>query len=131
LLTCADYAFNPRDYDPVRSIGQAIVHLAETPGQRAVLKDLVELYPGDLISGSTMTDYNCVLEKAAALNTKPGGPRLAKRFVGRLEDVAARLDREFPDRYAGTKRTLASHIARAKEMLAAKTAARSTEGRAP
>lgn len=131
LLTCADYAFNPRAYDPGRSIGQAIVHLAGTPGQRAALKDLVELYPGDLISGSTMTGYNGVLERTAALLTKPGGPRLAKRFVGRLEDVAARLDREFPDRYAETKRTLASHIARAKEMLATKAAGRSTEGRAP
>jgi len=131
LLTCADYAFNPRAYDPVRSIGQAIVHLAETPGQRAVLKDLVELYPGDLISGSTMTGYNCFTEKTAALLKEPGGQRLAKRFAGRAEGVAARLDREFPDRYVETKRTLASHIARAKEMLAAKTAARSTEGRAP
>jgi hypothetical protein len=131
LLTCADYAWNPRAYDPARSIGQAIVQLAGTPGQRAALKDLVELYPGDLISGSTMTGYNCVLEKAAALITKPGGPRLAKRFLSRVEDVAARLDREFPDRYAETKRTLASHIARAKEMLATRAAGRSPEGRVP
>ena len=81
LLTCADYACNPRAYDPARSIGQAILQLAETPAQRAVLKDLVELYPGNLISGSTMTGYNCVLEKVAALLKEPGGRRLAERFV--------------------------------------------------
>ncbi len=131
LLTCADYAFNPRAYDPDRSIGQAIVHLAETPGQRALLKDLVELYPGDLISGSTMTGFNCVLEKTAGLLEKPGGQRLGRRFISRVESVAARLDREFPDRYAETKKTLASHIARAKAMLEAKSAGRSTEGRVP
>ena len=131
LLTCADYAWNPRVYDPARSIGQSIFELADTPARRAVLKDLVELYPGNLISGSTMTGYNCVLEKVAALITEPGGRRLAKRFVGRVEGVAARLDREFPNRYAETKKTLAAHIARAKDMLAAPGPARPNEGRTP
>ena len=123
LLTCADYAWNPRAYDPDRSIGQAIAQLSDSPGQRAVLRDLVELYPGDLISGSTMTGYNCVLEKMTTLLNVPGGRRLARRFVGRVERVAARLDREFPDRYAETKKTLAAHIARAKGMLATKVPA--------
>ena len=122
LLTCADYAFNPRAYDPAHSIGQAIVHLAETPAQRAVLKDLVELYPGNLISGSTMTGYNCVLEKIDALLRMPDGSELARRLVGRVEDVAARLDREFPGHYSETKKTLADHIARAKKALEAKDA---------
>ena len=117
LLTCADYAWNPRAYDPGRSIGRAIFELANTPAQRAVLKDLVELYPGNLISGSTETRYNCVLERVAALLKEPGGRRLAGRFVGRVEAVAVALEREFPDRYAETKRTLAEHIARAEEML--------------
>ncbi len=124
LLTCADYAFNPRAYDPARSIGQAIVHLAETAGQRAVLKDLVELYPGNLISGSTLTGYNCVLEKLAALLNKPDGRELAGRFIARVEDVAARLKREFPGHYSETKKTLADHIARAKKALEAKNAPR-------
>lgn len=131
LLTCADYAWNPRAYDPARSIGQAIAHLAGTPGQRAALRDLVELYPGDLISGSTMTGYNGVLEKTAALLKEPGGRRLAGRYIGHVERLAARLDREFPGRYAETKKTLAAHIARAREMLAAEGPARSTEGRVP
>ncbi len=131
LLTCADYAWNPRAYDPARSIGQAILQLADTPAQRAVLKDLVELYPGNLISGSTMIGYNCVLEKVAALAGGPGGRKLAERFVDRVEDVAARLDGEFPDRYAETKKTLAAHIARARDVLGAGAPARSREGRRP
>lgn len=131
LLTCADYAFNPRAYDPGRSIGQAVVHLADSPAQRAVLKDLVELYPGNLISGSTMTGYNCVLGRVAALLKEPGGRKLARRFISRVEAVAARLDREFPDRYAETKKTMAAHIARAREIAGMKGPARSAEGRQP
>ena len=37
LATCADYAYNPKGYDPTRSIGQAILHAADTarPGLAA------------------------------------------------------------------------------------------------
>jgi hypothetical protein len=117
LLTCADYAYNPRAYDPARSIGQAVFALASAPGERAALKDLVELYPGNLLRGSTSTAYNCVLEKTAALLKMPGGRRLAARLVGRLARVAFRLDREFPGRYGETKKTLAAHIAKARAMI--------------
>jgi hyaluronoglucosaminidase len=131
LLTCADYAWNPRAYDPARSIGQAIVHLADTPGQRAVLKALVELYPGDLISGSTSTGYNGVLERVAALLKGPGGREPAGRLADRVAAVAAGLDREFPGRYAETKKTLAGHIARAREMIAASGRTTAPRGRHP
>lgn len=117
LLTCADYAYNPRAYDPARSIGQSIVHLAATPSQRAVLKDLVELYPGNLLFGSTLISYNCVLERTAALLKEPRGRALAVRFVDHVERVASRLDREFPDRYADTKKTIAAHVAKARALI--------------
>ena len=117
LLTCADYAYNPRAYDPARSIGQAIWELADTPARRAVLKDLVELYPGNLLCGSTSTAYNCVLEKTAALLKGRDGRRLAARFIDRVERVAARLDREFPSRYAETKKTIAAHVAKARALV--------------
>ena len=131
LLTCADYAWNPRAYDPARSIGQAIVHLADTPAQRAVLKDLVELYPGNLICGSTSTGYNCVLERVAALLKAPGGREQAAKLADRVADVAARLDREFPGRYAETKKTLAGHVAKARAMIAAGSPAPAAQGGRP
>jgi len=131
LLTCADYAYNPRAYDPVRSIGQAILHLAGKPAQRAVLKDLVELYPGGLLSASTMTGYNCVLEKVTDLLKRPGGQEDAARLLDRVEDVAARLGREFPGRYAETKKTLADHVGRAKVLLGKGAARRPTGEGAP
>ena len=70
LLTCADYAFNPAAYDPERSIGQAILHLADTPEQRQVLKDLVEAYPGMLVAKQG-TGYNSVRHQYTVLASAP------------------------------------------------------------
>ena len=115
LLTSADYAYNPRAYDPARSIGQAILHLAETPGQRRVLKDLVELYPGNLLNGSNRTSFNSVLEKFDSLLKEPNSKDLGAEFIARVEDVASRLNKEFPGQYAETKKTVAAHITLLKE----------------
>jgi len=114
LLTCADYAYSPRAYNPERSIGQAIIHLAETRAQQQALKDLVELYPGNLLSGSTNTGYNCVLEKFKALLREPNAKDPAGRFLTRVQDAASRLDKEFPGRFARTKETIADHLAKLK-----------------
>ena len=77
LLTCADYAYNPWGYDPARSIGQAILHLADSAQQRDLLKDLVEAYPG-------MDDWR----------TSPEQPRLA---IPRAVASASRYLRRAPD----------------------------------
>ena len=127
LLTCADYAYNPRAYDPARSIGQAIRQFAKTPLQRAVLRDIVELYPGDLICGSTSTAYNPVLERMAALMKQPGGPALAAGLIRRVGRVAKRLETEFPDRFDDAKKTLADHIAQGRKILGAR--ARESDGK--
>ncbi len=116
LLTCADYAYNPWAYDPGRSIGQAILHLAQTPSQRQVLKDLVELYPGNINLGETRTDYNSVLARMAKLLQEGEGENLATAFINQVEGVLGRLEREFPGSYASTKETIASHISQMKEM---------------
>jgi len=117
LLTCADYAYNPRAYDPDRSIGQAILQLADTPAQRTILKKLVELYPGDLICGSSSTAYNPFLERISALVKEPGGRKLAKKYLRRAENALMGLVSEFPGRYEETKRTLDAHMAMALEII--------------
>ncbi|MGD0782480.1 MAG: beta-N-acetylglucosaminidase domain-containing protein [Candidatus Aminicenantales bacterium] len=111
LLTCADYAYNPRAYDPARSIGQAVLLQADTPARRRTLKDLIELYPGNLLSGSSSTAYNCVLERFRSLLEDPGARENGPAFIDRVAGVAARLDSDFPGRYAETKKTMAAHIA--------------------
>jgi hypothetical protein len=111
LSTCADFAWNPWAYDPARSIGQAIVHLARTESQRAALKDLIELYPGNLACGLTRTDYNCVLEEFRRLSAKPDSGSEAAAFVVRVKTIIERFEREFPLDYPATKATLHDHLA--------------------
>jgi hypothetical protein len=110
LLTCADYAYNPWDYDPARSIGQAVLHLADSPAKNSVLKDLVEIYPGNINLGNTNTDYNSVLRRFEAILKEPDGKKKADEFIGRVQDILDRLNREFPAEYASTKATIESHL---------------------
>jgi hyaluronoglucosaminidase len=110
LSTCADFAWNPRAYDPARSIGQAIVHLAGKPRQRKVLKDLVELYPGNLACGVPRTDWNCVIQEFARLASGPGARARAAAFLARVEDVASRLEKEFPGSFADARKTVAGDL---------------------
>ncbi|MEN6311372.1 MAG: beta-N-acetylglucosaminidase domain-containing protein [Acidobacteriota bacterium] len=118
LATCADYAYNPRAYDPARSIGQVIAHLADKPGRRAALKDLVELSPGDLACGVPRTGYDSILEEFNRILSGTGGREEAQAFIARVEDVARRLEREFPDKYLDARKTLRNDIARLRERLA-------------
>jgi hypothetical protein len=112
LATCADFAFNPWEYDPARSIGQAVVHMAERPGQRSALKDLVEVYPGNLACGVPRTDYNCVLEEFNRLLAGPNARAEAAAYIARLEEVARQLDSEFPGSFADARKTLREDISR-------------------
>jgi hypothetical protein len=118
LLTCADYAYNPRAYDPARSIGQAVALQDPSPAHRQTLADLVGIYPGNLLSGSSSTAYNCAIETMAARLKGPGGTDAGASFLASVEDLARRLETEFPRRYAETKKTIAAHIALMRKMTA-------------
>jgi hypothetical protein len=117
LFTEADFSYNPEAYDPLRSIGQAIAHLAETPARRLALKHLVELYPGELLYGESRTGFNPVLERFRLLMSKPETRSLAVRFVGRVEAVEKELGDAFPGQYESTHETIRGHIAEMKETL--------------
>jgi hypothetical protein len=117
LSTCADFAWNPWAYNPERSLGQAILHLAGTRGGRAVLKGLVELYPGNLACGVPRTDYNSVFEEFNRLLAGPGGRIAAAGLVSRMEVAVAGLDREFPARFADAKKTIRDDLARLRARL--------------
>ncbi|MEW5901555.1 MAG: beta-N-acetylglucosaminidase domain-containing protein [Acidobacteriota bacterium] len=111
LFTSADYAINPRAYDPWRAIGRSIVSLAENETQRQALKSLVELYPGMLVYGDTRTSFNPVMERFRGLLRAPGGRDEAVVFVRRVEEALKQLSMAFPDQFARTKATIAGHIA--------------------
>lgn len=120
LFTSADYAFNPAGYDPLRSIGQAIAHLADTPGQRQALKELVELYPGMLLYGNTGTGFNPVLERFRGLIQRPETRGLAVDFLSRVERAEKQLAASFPDKYLSTRETVRGHVAEMRQELASK-----------
>jgi hypothetical protein len=80
-----------------------------------VLKDLVELYPGMLIYGQPRTNFNSVLERFERIIQEPDAQTLAASFIRRLEDVAARLAKEFPSQYQKTLETIRIHLKQMEE----------------
>jgi len=118
LATCADYAFNPWLYDPARSIGQAILHLADNGAQRRVLKDLVESYPGFIAAGGD-SRTNPVREKFAALRAASGTRPAAAQLAGQVEELDARLRRDFPGQFAAAKETVENDVAWMNQQLSA------------
>lgn len=120
LLTCADYAYNPSAYDPMRSIGQAILHLGRTPEEREVLKQAVEVYPGFVIWGKPNTGLNPVREQFNKILAIPHSRYIAEAYVSRLEALADKTDRVFPDRCKAERQTLRNDIAHVKGLLEAR-----------
>lgn len=119
LLTIADYAYNPRAYDPVRSIGQAILHLAETAEQRRALRNLVELYPGMLLT-SQGTAWNPVLARFEDILRTSHARPLADAWLHYVEEQAASFARAFPDRFLDARQTLEENLAVMKAAYARK-----------
>jgi hypothetical protein len=120
LLTCADYAYNPAAYDPFRSIGQAIVRLADSGPQREVLRDLVETYPGMLICGQSATSFNAVLNQYSRISNAPYSRQAALAFINWMEELSARLKQTFPESYAPEKATLDNDIKLLRKTFTAK-----------
>ncbi|MGH8024040.1 MAG: beta-N-acetylglucosaminidase domain-containing protein [Limisphaerales bacterium] len=108
LATCADYAYNPRGYDPARSIGQAILLFAKTPAQRKVLQELIEAYPGFITAGGG-TGTNPVREKFKKLVADPD-PRAAKQFLAQFEQLSKLFEKEFPDQFGAAKNAVAADL---------------------
>jgi hypothetical protein len=109
-MTCADYAYNPRAYDPARSIGQAILHVGETQQQRQVLKDLVEAYCGMLLYGKG-TGFNSVRDQYTRLSSAPHGRFIARMYIDHFKSLSARMEQVFPGRFKAEKQTLNDDIA--------------------
>lgn len=121
LATCADYAWNPAEYDPARSIGQAIVHLADTPGRREALRDLVEAYPGMLVySFYRGTGFNAVQDQFDRISSAPHSRQAAIAYIEHLQRLSDRLKQQFPGHYQPARQTLDNDIRLLQKKLAAK-----------
>ncbi len=118
LATCADYAYNPWAYDPARSIGQAIRHTGKNRAQRQVLAELVETYPGFIVTGGG-TGTNPVRTKFEHLRLEESRAT-AQKFIQHIEDISTRLSKEFPDQYRASRKTIAADVAWMKQRLDSK-----------
>jgi hypothetical protein len=116
LLTIADYAYNPWDYDPARSIGQAIVHLAARDEQRETLRELVEMFPG-MILFDQGTGYNPPLVRLQDIVGTPHSRWLAELAVGHVAGLLERLAAQFPGQYAAERDTLGLNLRAMRLML--------------
>jgi predicted GH43/DUF377 family glycosyl hydrolase len=100
LLTCLDYAFNPVAYEAGRSIGQAILHLADTQEKQQILARLVETYPGELIfqkdkSERGLVGLNPVRERFRHFDNSGTTSGTIKNYVMELEKLSENLNQEF------------------------------------
>ncbi|HSW46158.1 MAG TPA: beta-N-acetylglucosaminidase domain-containing protein [Phycisphaerae bacterium] len=120
LITEADYAYNPYGYDPARSIGQAILHLADTPQRRAVLKELVEMYPGMLIEDTHRTDWNPVLDRFRKILDRPNSRWQAEAFARHIEGFCARFAQAFPDQFEDGQDMVRQNLSRMQSLLRGK-----------
>ncbi|EEF63027.1 beta-N-acetylglucosaminidase domain-containing protein [Pedosphaera parvula] len=119
LATCADYASNPREYNPARSIGQAILRLAKTSEQQRVIKDLVETYPGFIVAGGG-TGTNPVRAKFGNLVAVRDSRSSAQTFIHHLENILTRLATQFPKQFLSTRKTITEDISWMKKQIGSK-----------
>jgi AraC-like DNA-binding protein len=105
LATSADYANDPRSYKPARSIGQAILRFGKTRPQQMVLKELVEAYPGFIVTGGG-AGTNPVRAKFENILLQDRTLQLAKRFILEMNDLAIRFERLFPALFLDGLQTL-------------------------
>jgi AraC-like DNA-binding protein len=119
LTTCADYARSPGAYNPARSIGQAIVRQGKSRAQQAVLKDLVEAYPGFIVAGGG-TGTNPVRARFGSLLAGEGGRLAARGFIRQIEDIVTRLAKVFPAQFPATRKTVLDDVVWMKEQSASR-----------
>lgn len=109
-FTCADYAWNPRAYDPERSIGQVILHLEPRPEARRLLKDLVEAYSGMLVFTGKGTGFNAVRDQYVRLVSAPHSRHVGAYYLRGLEDLARRFRELYPEGMEAEQKTLADDV---------------------
>jgi AraC-like DNA-binding protein len=115
ISTCADYAYNPKGYNPSRSIGQTISRIGSNAAQQQVLKDLVEIYPGFIVAGGGTGTNPARLKFSGLLENGPSDA--AQDYLRKVENVAARLMKTFPSTFADARKTVQDDVRWMKDRL--------------
>lgn len=117
VATCADYAYSPSHYNPARSICLSIQRLGRTHPQQQALKDLVQAYPGFIVVGGG-TGTNPVRATYGVLVAGGNSRAAAENHINRMEDILARLEKQFPAQFMATKKTILGDIKWMRQQLA-------------
>lgn len=119
LLTIADYAWNPEQYDPMRSMGQSVLHFSLSSARREALRHLSELYPGRLWDRSTATGWNSLRERffRRMKDRSAGDPQA---LVSQANAALAEMQSAFPDRWSSGWGVLEQDLAAMASEMAAK-----------
>jgi len=104
LLTALDYAYNPKEYDPSRSIGQTIVRLTSDPPGQECLSKLVEAYPGSLILNDDLSAkgnvrLNPLRNNLMSLLTSEADAGIIEDYIYKYQLLLKELRGSFPDTY--------------------------------
>jgi hypothetical protein len=123
LITCLDYAYNPHEYNPENSIGQAILQMAQTHDQQEALISLVECYPGELIfqkdtAGYGLVGLNPVRERFKSFNTAVNTAGQAVDYIRSTEELLSRVSELFPGRFPDAEAIMRNDIVWMKQNLA-------------
>lgn len=108
LFTQADYSFDPANYDPEKSISQAIIHQNNNKKKQELLLDMVKLYSSHLNIQSVR--FNPALDRFIRLTAIPHSRFVADLYVEHMKNILLNLKKEFPNHYTHTKKTLAETI---------------------
>lgn len=109
LFTQADYTYDPANYDPAKSIAQAIIHQTDDKSQQEVLRQVVELFSRGITNNAGI-GINPVLDHFKRISSVPFSRPVADVFVEHVKTVQFKLHKEFPNQYMAAKKTLAITI---------------------
>lgn len=97
LFTQADYAYDPENYDPSKSIGQAIIHQTDHEKQRFALLELVKLYASHISIISVR--YNPVVDRYLNLTKVPFSSYVAETYIQHLKNVQDKMTKAFSGKH--------------------------------
>ena len=108
LYTMADFMNNPYDYDPERSIAEAINHIAKNEVQKELLRGLIDYYSSNLKHGIRTTKFFPVRNEFERLLSENRAS--AKAYMEGLQSLYDGLCVEFPDIYGLTKEIIRKDV---------------------
>ncbi|QRX62684.1 beta-N-acetylglucosaminidase domain-containing protein [Dysgonomonadaceae bacterium zrk40] len=108
LFTMADYAINPKNYNPSQSIVQAIKYNSENKQQEIILRDLISYYPGALTYRSKSTRINSARDEFKRLLHTSEKDAIKYKFE--LENLLFKFINKFPGIYPDTKNVIQRDI---------------------